>query len=158
MSKNYRVSIFPPWELLRSFLFVTVLLLLGTVFSGMTLLTKYFSAETEWIIGILFSVGTAFCLLNFKVSYGSHTCAKILKYYALFLALICMPVFILIDEAAYKIASAINIVLMLLAFYVIKSEKYQNLVQYQFDFFKDIKEARAAIEQEVLRNRNQNRK
>jgi len=47
---------------------------------------------------------------------------------------------------------------MLLAFYIIKSEKYQNLVQYQFDFFKDIKEARAAIEQEVLRNRNQNRK
>lgn len=72
MSKNDEVFLlFPPWKLLRRFLLVTVLLLLGTAYSGMTVLTQYFDTEPEWLLGILFSTGVAFCLINFKVSQGS---------------------------------------------------------------------------------------
>ena len=90
MAKGTEIFLlFPPWKLLRRFLLVTVILLIGTVYSGMTLLTQYFDTSPEWLLGILFSVGIMFCLLNFKVSQGSFLCAKLLKYDALFLAFIC---------------------------------------------------------------------
>ncbi len=85
MFKNDEVFLlFAPWNLLRRFLLVTIILLIGTVYSGMTLLTQYFDTSPEWLLGILFSVGIMFCFFNFKVSQGSFLCAKILKYYALF--------------------------------------------------------------------------
>ncbi|MBH0059391.1 hypothetical protein I6F65_20850 [Pseudoalteromonas sp. SWXJZ94C] len=159
MSKNDEVFLlFPPWKFLRRFLLVTVLLLLGTVYSGMTLLTQYFDTNPEWLLGILFSVGIAFCLINFKVSQGSYFCAKILKYYALFLAVICLPSFIILEGNGYHIATVINIAFMLLSFYLIKGEKYQGLIKYQYDFLKDIKDARAAVEKEMAKVRQRNRK
>lgn len=152
MSNNDEVFLlFPPWKLLRRFLFVTIILLLGTVYSGMTLLTQYFDTSPEWLLGILFSVGIAFCLVNFKVSQGSFYCAKILKYYALFLALICIPSFIILEGNGYHIATVTNIVFMLLSFYLIRGKKYQGLIKYQYDFFKDIKDARAAVEKEMAK-------
>ena len=159
MSKNDEVFLlFPPWKLLRRFLLVTVLLLLGTVYSGMTVLTQYFDTDPEWLLGILFSAGIAFCLINFKVSQGSFFCANILKFYALFLAVICLPTFIILEGNGYYIATAINIAFMLLSFYLIKGEKYQGLIKYQYDFFKDIKDARAAVEKEMSKGNRRNKK
>ncbi len=159
MSKNDEVFLlFPPWKLLRRFLLVTVLLLLGTVYSGMTVLTQYFDTDPEWLLGILFSAGIAFCLINFKVSQGSFFCANILKFYALFLAVICLPSFIILEGNGYYIATVINVAFMLLSFYLIKGEKYQGLVKYQYDFFKDIKDARAAVEKEMAKSNRRNKK
>ena len=159
MSKNDEVFLlFPPWKLLRRFLLVTVLLLLGTVYSGMTVLTQYFDTDPEWLLGILFSAGIAFCLINFKVSQGSFFCANILKFYALFLAVICLPTFIILEGNGYYIATVSNIAFMLLSFYLIKGEKYQGLIKYQYDFFKDIKDARAAVEKEMAKSNRRNKK
>ena len=109
MAKGTEIFLlFPPWKLLRRFLLVTVILLIGTVYSGMTLLTQYFDTSPEWLLGILFSVGIMFCLLNFKVSQGSFLSAKLLKYYALFLALICLPSFIILEGSGYHIATVTN--------------------------------------------------
>ena len=159
MFKNEEVFLlFPPWKLLRRFLLVTVILLMGTVYSGMTLLTQYFDTSPEWLLGILFSVGIMFCLLNFKVSQGSFLCAKILKYYALFLALICLPSFIILEGSSYHIATVTNIAFMLLSFYLIKGKKYQGLIKYQYNFFKDIKDARAAVEKEMAKGNRRKKK
>lgn len=159
MFKNEEVFLlFPPWKLLRRFLLVTVILLIGTVYSGMTLLTQYFDTSPEWLLGILFSVGIMFCLLNFKVSQGSFLCAKLLKYYALFLALICLPSFIILEGNGYHIATVTNIAFMLLSFYLIKENKYQGLIKYQYNFFKDIKDARAAVEKEIAKGNKRKKK
>ena len=159
MFKNEEVFLlFPPWKLLRRFLLVTVILLIGTVYSGMTLLTQYFDTSPEWLLGILFSVGIMFCLLNFKVSQGSFLCAKILKYYALFLALICLLSFIILEGNGYHIATVTNIAFMLLSFYLIKGNKYQGLIKYQYNFFKDIKDARAAVEKEIAKGNKRKKK
>lgn len=159
MFKNGEVFLlFPPWKLLRRFLLVTILLLLGTVYSGMTLLTQYFDIDPEWLLGILFSAGIVFCLVNFKVSQGSFLCANILKYYALFLALICLPSFIVLDGVGNHIATIVNVALMLLSFYLIKGNKYQGLIKYQFDFFNERKDARAAVEKEMSKGNNRKRK
>ncbi|MGP5159301.1 hypothetical protein [Pseudoalteromonas prydzensis] len=159
MSNNDEVFLlFPPWKLLRRFLLVTVILLMGTVYSGMTLLTQYFDTSPEWLLGILFSVGIAFCLVNFKVSQGSFLCANILKYYAVFLALICLPSFIILEGSSYHIATVTNIAFMLLSFYLIKGNKYQGLIKYQYNFFKDIKDARAAVEKEMAKGNKKKKK
>ena len=159
MFKNDEVFLlFAPWKLLRRFLLVTIILLLGTVFSGMTLLTQYFNTSPEWLLGILFSVGIMFCFINFKVSQGSFLCANILKYYALFLALICLPSFIILEGNGYHIATVTNIAFMLLSFYLIKGNKYQGLIKYQYNFFKDIKDARAAVEKEMAKGNKRKKK
>jgi len=150
--------LFLPWNLLRRFLLVTIILLLGTVYSGMTLLTQYFDTSPEWLLGILFSVGIAFCLVNFKAIQGSFLCAKILKYYALFLALICLPSFIILQGSGYHIATITNIAFMLLSFYLIKGNKYQSLIKYQYNFFKDIKDARTAVEKEMAKGNKKKKK
>ena len=159
MAKGTEIFLlFPPWKLLRRFLLVTVILLIGTVYSGMTLLTQYFDTSPEWLLCILFSVGIMFCLLNFKVSQGSFQSAKILKYYALFLALICLPSFIILEGSGYHIATVTNIAFMLLSFYLIKGNKYQGLIKYQYNFFKDIKDARAAVEKEIAKGNKRKKK
>ncbi|MGO3785363.1 hypothetical protein NDQ71_23335 [Pseudoalteromonas sp. KG3] len=159
MAKGTEIFLlFPPWKLLRRFLLVTIILLLGTVYSGMTLLTQYFDASPEWLLGILFSVGIMFCLINFKVSQGSFLCANILKYYAVFLALICLPSFIILEGSSYHIATVTNIAFMLLSFYLIKGNKYQGLIKYQYNFFKDIKDARAAVEKEIAKGNKRKKK
>ena len=150
--------LFLPWNLLRRFLLVTIILLLGTVYSGMTLLTQYFDTSPEWLLGILFSVGIAFCLVNFKAIQGSFLCAKILKYYALFLALICLPSFIILQGSGYHIATITNIAFMLLSFYLIKGNKYQSLIKYQYNFFKEIKDARTAVEKEMAKGNKKKKK
>ena len=159
MAKGTQIFLlFPPWKLLRRFLLVTIILLLGTVYSGMTLLTQYFDTSPEWLLGILFSVGIMFCFFNFKVSQGSLLCAKILKYYALFLALICLPSFMILEGSGYHIATVTNIAFMLLSFYLIKGKKYQGLIKYQYNFFKDIKDARAAVEKEMAKGNRRKKK
>ena len=158
MSQNdMKVLLLPPWKLLIRFLLVTILLLLGTAYSGMTLLTQYLNTSPEWLLGILFSVGVVFCLLNFKASRGSFICTNILKYYALFLAFICLPSFFVLDGHGYHIASATNIALMLVSFYLIKGKNYQELIQYQYDFFKGIKTYRAAIDKEIAKTTPRNK-
>ncbi|MBB1306430.1 hypothetical protein [Pseudoalteromonas sp. SR43-5] len=158
MSQNdMKVLLLPPWKLLIRFLLVTILLLLGTAYSGMTLLTQYLNTSPEWLLGILFSVGVVFCLLNFKASRGSFICTNILKYYALFLAFICLPSFFVIEGNGYHTASAINMALMLFSFFLIKGQKYQELIQYQYNFFKDIKSSRLAIKNEITKSTRSNK-
>ena len=154
---DVKYLLFPPWGLVTRFIFVTILLLLGTVYSGMTLLTQYLNTTPEWLLGILFSVGVLFCLLNFKASRGSFFCTNILKYYALFLAFICLPSFFVIEGNGYHIASAINMALMLFSFLLIKGQKYQELIQYQYNFFKDIKNSRLAIKNEITKRAHSNK-
>ncbi|MEL0631138.1 hypothetical protein V6237_00030 [Pseudoalteromonas carrageenovora] len=158
MSKSNDIFLlFPPWKLLSRFLLVTVLLLLGTVYSGMTVLTQYFDTEPEWLLGILFSAGIAFCFINFRVSQGSFFCANILKFYALFLVVICMPSFIILEMSGYHIATVINIAFMLLSSFLIKGDKYQGLIKYQYNFFKNIKDTRLAVEKEIARGNQRNK-
>jgi len=138
---------FPPWKLMGTFLLVTMMLILGTASVGSIVFHFYLQLSPEWIMGILFSITIIFCIVNFRVTRGSFLCAKILKYYSLFLACICIPSVLIID---YYIFSFITIFSMLGAFYLLSSPTYLKLVQYQFDFFEDIKEARETVEKELL--------
>jgi len=138
--------IFPPWKLMGTFLLVTIMLILGTAFTGGIVFNLYIQLSPEWEIGILFSIIIIFCMVNFRVTRGSFLCAKILKYYSLFLACICIPAVLIDDDYLF---SFLTIFSMLSVFYLISSSKYQKLVQYQFDFFEDIKEAKQAIEKEL---------
>ncbi|GEK77658.1 hypothetical protein PAT01_29620 [Pseudoalteromonas atlantica] len=72
--------------------------------------------------------------------------------------MICLPTFIILEGNGYYIATAINVAFMLLSFYLIKGEKYQGLIKYQYDFFKDIKDARAAVEKEMAKSNRRNKK
>lgn len=47
---------------------------------------------------------------------------------------------------------------MLLSFYLIKGNKYQGLIKYQYNFFKDIKDARAAVEKEMAKGNKRKKK
>ncbi len=138
--------LFPPWKLMGRFLLVTMMLILGTAFSGGTVFNLYIQLTPEWEIGILFSTIVIFCIVNFRVTRGSFFCANILKYYALSLACISLPS-LLID--GFNIFVLLNVILTLTAFSLISGETYQKLVQYQLDFFDDIKEAKEAVEKEI---------
>lgn len=142
--------LFPPWKLMRRFLVVTIMLILGTAFSGGIVFNLYLQVTPEWEMGVLFSIILVFCLVNFRVTRGSFLCAKILKYYALFLACICIPSLLMGKDSLF---SFLTVFMMLGTFYLISSKRYQQLVQYQFDFFEDIKEARAAVEKEIAMSR-----
>ena len=138
--------LFPPWKLMRRFLLVTMILILGIAFSGGIVFNLYIQLTPEWEIGILFSTTVIFCIVNFRVTRGSFFCASILKYYALFLA--CISIYSLL-MGSEMIFSLINTALTFIAFFLISGKTYQKLVQYQLDFLDDIKEAREAVEKEI---------
>tara|TARA_R110002050_G_scaffold189455_12_gene324037 strand:- start:1494 stop:1976 length:483 start_codon:yes stop_codon:yes gene_type:complete len=141
--------LFPPWKLMRRFLLVIMLLMIGTGLSGAMFLLEYFDTKPEWLVGIMFCVSIIFCLVNFHVTRGSFLCAKILKYYSLCLIIICLPLLVMIDGEKYYILLSLNFFALISAFYLISGKTYQKLVQYQLDFFDDIKEAREAVEKEI---------
>ena len=144
--------LFPPWRLMGRFLLVTMMLILGTAFSGGIIFNFYFELTAKWQVGILFSTSGVFCIVNFRVTRGSFFCANILKYYALILACVCMPALLIDQDYLFTL---FTVFLMLSAFYLISGETYQKLVQYQYDFFEDIKEAREIVEKEMERaNKN----
>ncbi|WDE09114.1 hypothetical protein SG34_030575 [Thalassomonas viridans] len=143
--ENEIVGLLPPIKSMVCFLVVTVLLALGTAFTGSTVLSKYFNFTPEWLLGSLAFIGIIFCIINFRVTRGSFLCAKILQYYTLFLAAACLPAFVIVEEPYYPFYF-INIFLMLITFYLISSKTYWKLVQYQHDHFADIKEAREEVE------------
>ena len=101
------------------------------------------------MVGILFSASILFCLVNFQVTRGSFLCAKVLKYYAIGLALICLPSLFIVDSSGKLYFSIINLMLLLRASYLISEKKYQNLIQFQKDFFDDLNEAKMAVEREM---------
>ena len=138
--------LFPPWKLMGRFLLVTMILILGTAFSGGIVFNLFIPLAPEWEMGILFSIVVVFCIVNFRVTRGSFFCANILKYYALFLA--CLNILSLLMDSD-KTFSLINAILTLIAFFLISGKTYKKLVQYQLDFFDDIKEAKEAVEKEI---------
>jgi len=144
--------LFPPWRLMGRFLLVTMMLILGTAFSGGIIFNFYLELTAKWQVGILFSTSGVFCIVNFRVTRGSFFCANILKYYALILACVCIPALLIDQDYLFTL---FTVFLMLSAFYLISGKTYQKLVQYQYDFFEDIKEAREIVEKEMERaNKN----
>jgi len=138
--------LFLPWRLMGRFLLVTMMLTAGTAFSGITIFSFYLELTLKWQMGILFLTIGVFCIVNFRVTQGSFLCANILKYYALILACVCIPSLLLEQDYLFTL---FTVFLMLSAFYLISGETYQKLVQYQYDFFEDIKEAREIVEKEM---------
>ncbi len=149
--------LFPPWKLMGRFLLVIMLLMIGTGLSGTMFLLEYFDTKPEWLVGMMFSVSIIFCLVNFRVTRGSFLCAKILKCYSLCLIILCVPLLVIIEGEKYYILLSLNFFALTSAFYLIKGETYQKLVQYQHDFFEDIKEAREAVEKELAKSRKSKR-
>jgi len=142
--------LFPPWELFRRFLLVTMMLMLGTGFSFGIIVNYYVPVPPKWGVGILFLVSMVFFAINFSVTRGAFLCAKILKYYALSLACISTPSLLMGVNIIFLV---INIILTLGAFFLISGSTYQKLVQYQFNFFEDIKKSRESVEKELAKSR-----
>ena len=142
--------LFPPWRLMRRFLFVTMLLMIGTGTAVGIVFNIYIQVRPEWEVGSLLPLTILFCLLNFRVTRGSFICAKILKYYAFCLACICLPaLFFMKGGYAGYILNFISIFALFTAFYLISGKTYQKLVQYQYEFFEDIKEVKETIAKEL---------
>jgi len=151
--------LFPPWRLLRRFLFVTMLLILGTGAVIGIVFNTYFQVDPRWEFASLFPLTVFFCFLNFRVTRGSFLCANILKYYALTLVCICLPTIIFMKEAsAGYVLYFITILMLLSAFYLISGQTYQKLIQYQYEFFEDIKEIKENIEKELKMAEKQNKR
>jgi len=138
--------LFPPWRLMGRFLLVTMMLIAGTAFSGITIFSFYLDLTLKWQMGILFLTIGVFCIVNFRVTRGAFLCANILKYYALILACVCIPALLIEQDYLFTL---FTVFLMLSVFYLISGETYQKLVQYQHDFFEDIKEVREIVEKEM---------
>ena len=150
MSGEERVNLLlPPWKLLKRFLCVTALLMLGTGISGTMLLIEYFNIAPEMLVGIMLSVTLVFFAVNFRVTRGSMFCASILKYYTLCLIVLCLPLLLIINSLYYYILLLVNLVVLSSAYFLIKSSTYRKLVQYQLGFFDDIREAQKAVESEL---------
>lgn len=64
----------------------------------------------------------------------------------------------ILEGSGYHIATVANIAFMLLSFYLIKGNKYQGLIKYQYNFFKDIEDARAAVEKEMAKGDKKKKK
>jgi len=141
--------LFPPWKLMARFLLVTMLLITGTGLSGTLLFISYFNGNPERLIGTLFIGSIVFCIINFLVTRGVFICSKILKYYALCLIILSITLLLEINSMNYFILLSIDLIILLSAFYLISGKTYQKFVQYQFDFFEDIKEAKRIIDKEI---------
>lgn len=161
MSKNKHeevVSFFPQKRLISRFLAVTMLLMFGTAISLITIFNTYLSVSPGVMVGILSFTSVVFCLINFQVTRGSFLCANILKYYSLILILICFPSLFIGDSTGKLIFSLLNTVLLLSSWYLISSKNYQSLIQFQKDYFDDLREAHEAVEHELNKNRKQGKK
>lgn len=143
--------LFPPWKLMVRFLLVTMLIVIGTAFSGLMVFLKYFDVSPSWLIGVGFSVIVVFSLINFSVIRGSFFCSRILKYYTLFLIAICIPLLIIVVDRNYYLLVLLNFVVLISAVYLISGKTYQKFVQYQNNFFKEIKETKKAVENELAK-------
>ena len=98
---------------------------------------------TGWLMTIIF------CLLNVKVIGGSFLYAKILRLYALALAMICLPGLFLAETVVDRMLCYSSVMVLFGAFYLIGGKTYQALVQDRCDFFADIKEAREVVAKEM---------
>lgn len=150
-------EVFPRKGLIFSFLAVTMMLIFGTAISIVTAGNIYFDAgpETEIIVG--WFMVSVFCLVNFKVTRGSFLCAKILRYYALALALICIPSLFSADTKGEQIFACTNIAMLFGVFYLIGGKTYQEMVQNRHDFCKEMIELRETREAIIAMN-NKRRK
>jgi len=135
----------PPMKLMGRFLLVTMLLTIGSATSSIIVFEQYFNVSPGLMFALLGIISVIFCLVNFRVTRGSFFCAKLLQYYSLFLAAVCLPAFILVDDP-YYLFYFINIFMMLITFYLITGNAYWEFVKYQHEHFADIKEAREEIE------------
>ncbi|WDD99824.1 hypothetical protein [Thalassomonas actiniarum] len=139
------VGLLPPMKLMGRFLLVTMLLTLGSAASSIIVFDQYLNVSPELMFALLSVISVLFCVVNFRVSRGSFFCAKILQYYTLLLATVCLPAFVLVDNPDY-IFYFINIFMMLFTFHLITGKAYGEFVKYQYEHFADIKEAREEIE------------
>ncbi|AVT46310.1 MULTISPECIES: hypothetical protein [Shewanella] len=147
------VGFFPTKKWIAVFLVVTMLLTLATAISCITVFSMHLDVGPEWMVGILSFMAILFSMINFGVTRGSFVCWKVLEYYALLLSIISIPSLLMAKTADLLMFFSINSLMLFSAFYLIRSHSYQKLVQYQFDHFSDIKEAKEAVEEEMKRNR-----
>lgn len=145
----------PSKRLMASFLVVTMMLIFGAAQSLIIVFQIYFKASpgamiiTGWLIIIIF------ILLNFKVTRGSFLCARILRFYALALAMICLPGLFLAETMVERIICYSGVVVLFGAFYLIGGKTYQEMVQNRYDFCAEMMALRAAIEKEMERSASQ---
>lgn len=149
------LGVFPKKQQMVSFLAVTMMLISGTALSDIVVYKVYFKAPpgamiiTGWLMVVIFS------LLNFKVTRGSFLCARILRFYALALAMICLPGLFLAETMVERIICYSGVVVLFGAFYLIGGKTYQEMVQNRYDFCAEMMALRAAIEKEMERSASQ---
>ncbi|MBV1871017.1 MAG: hypothetical protein KUG83_00590 [Gammaproteobacteria bacterium] len=149
------LGVFPKKQQMVSFLAVTMMLISGTALSDIVVYKVYFKASpgamiiTGWLMVVIFS------LLNFKVTRGSFLCARILRFYALALAMICLPGLFLAETMVERIICYSGVVVLFGAFYLIGGKTYQEMVQNRYDFCAEMMALRAAIEKEMERSASQ---
>ncbi|WP_281555871.1 hypothetical protein [Thalassomonas sp. RHCl1] len=146
---NNIVSLLPPRKNIGLFLLVTMLLIIGTGMSVSVMSNSYCKLSPQWSLSLLAALVIFFSITNFRVIKGSFLGAKVLKYYSITLTVICLPAIFLQNSTAALIFCFINISLLFSAIYLISGKKYLAFVQYQQDFFTDIKEAKEAVEKEL---------
>ena len=148
------LGFFPRKRLVASFVVVTMMMVFGTAFSVITVLDIYFEFEPEVAEDVLVFVSAIFCLVNFPVTRGSFLCAKILRYYSLALALICLPALILVDNGTYQVFSAANLAIFFGAgaFYLMGRGAYQEFVQNRYDFCAEMMEPGTPMEEKKKRS------
>ena len=150
-----RPGVFPKKQQMVSFLATTMMLIFGTTFSVIIIYQVYFKASpgammiTGWLMIVIFS------LLNFKVTRGSFLCAKILRFYALTLAIISLPGLFLAETMDEIMICFSSVVLLFGVFYLIGGKTYQEMVQNRYDFYIAMIDLRAVIEKEMERSSSQ---
>jgi len=148
--KNKVGLLFPPLKLLLTFLLVTILVITGTAFSGGIVFNFYIQTSPIWEISMLTVAILAFCIVNFRITRGSFLCLILLKYYVLFLVFLGIPALIIEVD---NIFTLITLVLMASTYCIISSKTYRQFVQYQHEFFQDVREAHEAMQRELLKNK-----
>ncbi|WDD96779.1 hypothetical protein [Thalassomonas actiniarum] len=151
---NEIVGLLPPRKNIGLFLLTTMLLIAGTGISLSIIINTYYKLSAQWSLGLLAALVIFFSITNFRVIKGSFIGAKVLKYYAITLVVICLPALLLQSTNAALIFCFIDILILFAAIYLLSGKKYAAFVQYQRDFFTDIQEAKEAVENELGRKSN----
>ena len=151
---NEALEVFPRKRLMGSFLAVTMMLIFGIALS-VIVCQIYFNPGPEAVFGFIVVATIVFSIVNFKVTRGSFLCAKILRYCALFMALICIPGLFLAETIGVRMLCYSNVVMLFGVFYLIGGKTYQEMVQNRHDFCEEMIEFREAIEKEMKRSSRQ---
>ncbi|WDE09577.1 hypothetical protein [Thalassomonas haliotis] len=151
---NEVVGLLSPRKNIGLFLLTTMLLIAGTGISLSVIINTYYKLSAQWSLGLLAALVIFFSITNFRVIKGSFIAAKVLKYYAVILVVIGLPALLLQSSDAALIFCFIDILILFAAIYLLSGKQYTAFVQYQWEFFADIQEAKEAVEKELGRKKH----